>query len=500
MILVRLTVNHSNLTEMQADALIVNLFQGVTTPAGATGAIDTITNGAISRLLEQGEFVGKLNETAVLYPSELRAGKIVVVGLGEQDKLTYERIRQAAATALKIASKGKVKTVGTIVHGAGIGGLCPAACAQAVAEGSLLAMYRYTEMKSKQEEREPVQVIIAENDEGKMAFIEQGVEAGIAMAEATNLARTLVNAPGNFMTPTHMAEAAAKIATELGLECTILEKDDMEQLGMGCLLGVAKGSIQPPKMIVLKHNGNPGGETIAFVGKGLTFDSGGISLKAGAGMHNMKNDMGGGAAVLGAMYAIGKLKPKANILAVIPCTENMPSGGALKPGDVLRGMAGKTIEIISTDAEGRLILADGVAYAESQGATKIVDIATLTGAVGAALGKVQAGIVSDSDSLVEAVQAAAEIAGERYWRFPHDDDYKEFYKSDIADMKNSGGASGGGTITGGLIIREFIGKAAWVHLDIAAMVITESEKGYNVKGATGFGARTLANLAKVLAE
>lgn len=496
----KLTVKQQNIVDVQADALVVNLFQGVTQPDGTTGAVDAATGGAIKLLIEQGEFSGKLHEVVVLYPSGLKARKVVLVGLGEQDKLTSERIRQAAATALKAAAKGKVKTVATVAHGAGIGGMCPQTCAQVTAEGSLLAMYRYQDMKSKQSDQDLAEVIIVENDESKLQAVEQGVRNGQIMAQATNFARTLVNAPANHMTPTHMAQAAMQMAEEVGLECTVLERADMEQLGMGCLLGVAQGSDQPPKMIVLKHNGNPGGETVAFVGKGLTFDSGGISIKPSAGMHNMKDDMGGGAAVLGAMYAIGLLKPKANILAVVPCTENMPSGGALKPGDVIRGMAGKTIEIISTDAEGRLILADGVAYAESQGASKIVDIATLTGAVGAALSNVQAGIVSDSDCLAKSVLAAAEQAGERYWRFPNDEDYKELYKSDVADIKNSGGGGGGGVITGGLIIREFINEAAWAHLDIAAMVISDSEKGYRVKGATGFGVRTLVNLAIELAK
>ncbi|MGI6344615.1 MAG: leucyl aminopeptidase [Bacillota bacterium] len=479
--------------DVRADVLIVNLFSGVTEPGGATGAVDQATGGLLRRLIEQGELTGKLNETLVLYPDGLNVRKLVVVGLGEAEKFTAERVRQVAATALKAARRGKVETVATIVHGAGSGGLCPVVAAQVVVEGSLLAVYRHEALKSKKSEEKLRELLLVEQDAAKIEAIEKGVRKGTIMAEATNLARDLVNTPANYMTPTHMAEAAQKLAAETGLTCEILEREDMERLGMGCLLGVAQGSQQPPKMIVLRHEGNPGGKWLGLVGKGITFDSGGISLKPGAGMDRMKGDMAGAAAVMGAMHAIGHLKPRANVLAVMACTENLPSGVALKPGDVIRAMTGKTVEIMSTDAEGRLVLADAVAYAEHLGAEQIVDIATLTGAVGRALGNIQAGIVSDSDCLVAEVQAAAALTGERYWRFPHDEEYREGYKSPVADIRNGGG--GAGTIVGGLIIREFIKDAAWVHLDVAAMTMTDTERGYQVKGATGFGTRTLVELA-----
>ncbi|MGE5652690.1 MAG: leucyl aminopeptidase [Bacillota bacterium] len=487
-----------DIAKISADALIVNLFEGVKTPGGATGAIDQATGGLISRLIEQGEIKGKFNEVTVLYPSGLNVKKLVVAGLGASDKFTVEKARQVAGSVIKTAAKGDVKTIATIVHGAGIGGLCVEGCAQALAEGSLMSTYVYDQLKSKKNEGKLNELLVVENDASKLETIQTGLKKGQIMAEATNLARDLVNAPGNYMTPTHMAEAAQKIAAETGLECTILEKADMQRLGMGSLLGVAQGSTQPPKVVVLRYNGNPGGETLGLVGKGLTFDSGGISLKPGEGMQAMKDDMAGGAAVIGAMKAIGHLKPKMNVLAVVPCTENMPSGGALKPGDVVRAMTGKTIEIISTDAEGRLILADGVAYAESQGASTIVDVATLTGACVVALGSIYSGIVANCDQLVEKIQAASKRTGERYWRLPSDEDYKEQYKSLVADIKNSGGR-GGGTITGGLIIGEFVNKAAWAHLDIAGTCYTEAEKGYQPKGATGVAVRTLAELAMEMA-
>ena len=481
------------ITQVAADAIIINLLQGAEQLTGASADVDQVTGGLISRVLAQGDFTGKLNETLTLYPTGLAAKKLVLVGLGEEGKLDAEKIRQTSGSAFKAAAKGKVGIVATVVHGLRVAGFCPVSASQAVVEGTLMADYHYDQLKAKKHDNCVSELLLVTSDESKLPAIEKGSKQGVIMAEANNLARDLVNAPGNYMTPTHMAAAAAQVAKDADLQLEVLERADMERLGMGCLLGVAQGSAQPPKMVVLRYEGNPGGAIIAIVGKGLTFDSGGISLKQGQGMEAMKDDMGGGAAVIAAMRAIGQLKPKTNILGIVPCTENLPSGTALKPGDVLRGMSGKTIEIISTDAEGRLILADAVAYAEHLGATKIVDVATLTGACVVALGNVYAGIVANCDQLVADVQTAAGKAGERFWRMPNADDYRELYKSEVADIKN-GGARGGGTITGGLIISEFIKDAAWAHLDIAAMVMTESEKGYQVKGATGFAARTLAEL------
>lgn len=492
--IVKFTVIQDDILNVRADALVVNLFEGVTIPGGATGAVDKACQGLISSVIAQGEFKGKLNEVLVLYPQGLQAKKLVLVGLGEAEKFCVEKVRQVSATAIKAAAKGKVISVATVVHGAGVGSLETEAAATAVAEGTKLAMYRYEELKSKKSEVELNEVYIVDQAECRQAAIAAGVKKGEILASATNLARTLVNAPGNHMTPTHMADAARKISTESNLKCTILESKDMGSLGMGALLGVAQGTAQPPKLIVLSYEGNPGGETLAIVGKGLTFDSGGISIKPSENMHLMKDDMAGGAAVLGAMQAIGLLKPKANVLGIVAASENMPSGTALKPGDVIRAMNGKTIEIISTDAEGRLILADAVAYAVSLGANQVVDVATLTGACGVALGQVYSAIVANNDKLVAEIKAAADVSGERFWLMPNHDDYKELIKSPVADLKNSGGRLGG-VMTGGLFIGEFVGNTPWAHLDIAPQAYTESEKHYQPKGATGVATRTLVALA-----
>lgn len=496
----RVYVEQGNLAEAQVDALIVNLFKGVKNPGGATGAVDKRLGGLISKLIGNGEFKGDLNETAVLHLGDGHPyRKVIVVGLGEAEDFDLERVRQVAATSVKVAAKGGVKRIGTILHGAGIGGLDAKEAAQALAEGIILGQYRYDAYKSDAEEREPIEVVVIEMDGGKVAAIEAGIERGTILAESTNFARDLANAPSNEVTPTVMAERAAQMAKELGLECTILGRDDLERLGMGAMLGVAKGSAEEPKLIVLRYKGSDDEKPFALVGKGVTFDSGGISIKPSQNMSAMKGDMSGAAAVLGAMRAIALLKPAQHVLAVAPCVENMPSGTATKPGDILRAMTGKTIEVDNTDAEGRLILADAVAYAESQGAHTIVDVATLTGACVIALGSIYTGLISTDDELAEAIMAAGKVAGERYCRLPADPEYREQYKSDVADVKNTGGREAG-TITGGLFISEFIKDAKWAHLDIAGTMSSTKDRDYRVKGASGVAVRTLAELICRAAE
>ena len=302
------------------------------------------------------------------------------------------------------------------------------------------------------------------------------------------------------MTPTKMAWHAGEIAKQYGLELSVLEREDMKNNGMGALLAVAQGSIEAPKLIVLKYLGNPGEqEIVAYVGKGITFDSGGISLKPSQNMDEMKGDMAGGGAVLGAMLAIAQLKPKINIVAIVPCTENMPSGSAYRPGDIITSMSGKTIEVVNTDAEGRLILADAITYAKKLGATKIIDVATLTGACVVGLGSFYSGVITNNRDWLEKITTAARQTGEKMWELPNDEEYLGQIKSSIADLKNSGGRPGG-AITAGLFIGRFAGKTPWVHIDIAGTSDTDKEKGYNLKGGTGVGVRTLIQLATTLGQ
>jgi leucyl aminopeptidase len=480
------------LIQQEVDAWILGLYEGTE----AKPESNCPAEKAMVAVLKEKDFTGKLYETAVVYPVEANAKKMILVGMGKSAEITTEKLRGVAGTGVKVALKLNVTTAAMLLRGYDV--LCPKMAAQAMVEGAILASYNYDGLKSKPKEIKLTDITLV-SYEAEAAKAEAGVKKGLAMSAGTNLARTLTAMPANQLTPSDLALKAVRVAAANGLEISVLDQEDMEELHMGCLLGVAQGSIEPPKMIVMKHMGNPGGDIFALVGKGITFDSGGISLKPSAGMENMKGDMAGAAAVLGAMEIIGKLKPHANIIAVIAATENMPDGGALKPGDVIKGMTGKSVEIISTDAEGRLILADAVAYAEKLGAKKIVDSATLTGACARAFGGVYAGYIATCEDLSQELQAAAELTGERYWRMPIHQEYKDMYKSAVADINNSGGA-GGGMQIGGMIIAEFVDKAAYVHLDIAGTSATQADKPYLSKGFTGMSTRTMAEMALAQAK
>ena len=331
--------------------------------------------------------------------------------------------------------------------------------------------------------------------------IDAGVKLGCTVARASIVARDMVNEPANHMTPSRMAEAAQKVANDHGLKIQVLDNPEMKKMGMGAFMGVAQGTDEPAKLIVLRYEGDPGNpeNNLGLIGKGITFDTGGISLKPPAGMEAMKGDMAGGASVIAAMQIIGQVKPKINVLAVIAATENMPGASAQRPGDVVRAMNGKTIEVINTDAEGRLVLADALCYAREQGITRLVDVATLTGAMVTTLGKACTGVMGNDDKLVQQTIDAGKKTGEKFWELPMFDEYKDLIKSDVADMKNSGGRQAG-SISAALLLAEFVDGAAWVHLDIAGTSTSDKASGYLVKGATGVPVRTLAQLAVDLAE
>jgi len=491
-----------DISQHPARAIVLNLFEGVKKPGWATGAVDKALGGAISQLIADGEIKGKLNELTLIHTlGRLPSPRVLVVGLGKQQEFTLDRVRDATATALRHLRRIGVRTVATVVHGAGVGGLDPQRCAQAIAEGAVMGLYRFTRHKKKNEnEREIDALALVEFDGTKAASLRRGVASGRILAEAANRARDMANEPANYLTPAIMAEQAQAIAQEASLECEVLEREQMQELGMGALLGVAQGSAQPPKLIVLRYRGDLRRKaTLGLLGKGITFDSGGISIKPSAGMQEMKGDMSGGAAVIAAMWAIGRLKPRINVTAVVPATENMPSGSATKPGDVLRAMSGKTIEVVNTDAEGRLILADAIAYARQQGLSPIVDVATLTGAMVVAIGKAATGCMTNSQALCQKVIAAGEAAGEKFWQFPLYEEYKEHLKSDVADIKNVGKRGEAGAISAALFLTEFVGDTPWVHLDMAPTDHVDKDKGAWVKGATGIPTRTLVNLVLNLA-
>lgn len=492
-----------DITQLATDALIVNLFEGVERPGGATGAVDQALGGIITQLIAEGEIKGKLNEMTLIHTlGKIPAKRVIVAGLGKQEELTADKVRKVMAEACRFSRKLGAKKVATIAHGAGAGGIEREKAAQMVAEGSILGLYVFNKHKTNETraKEEIEELLLVERDESKIPLLQQGCAQGEVIAEAVNFARDLINEPANFMTPSDLAEIARKVAAEHGLECTILEKEQMAELGMGALLAVAQGSAQPPKFIILQYNGGESSAAgMGFIGKGITFDSGGISLKPGEDMGDMKTDMAGGATVIAALRAIARLKPKVNVTALVPATENLPSGSALKPGDVIKAMNGKTIEIISSDAEGRLILADALCYATKSGLSPLIDVATLTGACRVALGDVCSGVFSNNQELAnKVIQAGAEV-GECLWQLPTYEEYKEQNKSEVADIKNVGGRYGG-AITAALFLSEFVGDTPWVHLDIAGTVRSDKERGYLVKGATGVAVRTLVHLALSLSQ
>ena len=492
-----------DITLQRAGAIVVNLFEGVTSPGGATGAADRALDGAISKLIEEGEIKGKRREMTLIHTlGKMVPSRVLVAGLGKAPEFTLDAVRSVAAESCRYLRGVGVETVATISHGAGIGGLDTKSSAQAVAEGSILGLYRFGKYKSDHENRRDIKELnIVEFDADKAGALDEGVAEGTILAEAANFCRDMVNEPANFMTPTRMGELALEAARETGLEIRVLDRPDMAKLGMGALLGVAQGSEEPPKLIVLLYKGDPSEDAnhLGLLGKGITFDSGGLDIKSAAGMSTMKGDMAGGASVIAAMRAIGHLKPKINVTAIVPATENMPGGPAQRPGDIVRAMNGKTIEIDNTDAEGRLVLADAVAYARSIGLERLVDVATLTGAVVTALGKVCTGVFGNNQGFVDQIIAAGNYTGERLWQLPTYDEYKEQFKSDVADIKNTGGR-GAGSITGAQIIGEFSAGASWAHLDIAGTASSLSDKGYNPKGATGVPVRTLVSLVQSLSR
>ncbi len=490
----RVRVVARDVTKVRADALVVNLFQGVKRPEGATGAVDRALDGAISKLIADGEIKGEKGELTLIHVfGQIQASRVAVLGLGPRRRFEVEAVRWSMAEAARSLRRIGAKRIATVLHGAGAGGLDPGLAARAITEGALLGLYVYKKQARKADTPAEVQELtIVEARRSVLPEVRQGVTLGQVMAESTHLARDMSNTPANLMTPSDMAEAARKVASETGLELTVLERDEMERLGMGALLGVAKGTAQPPKFIILKYQGdgeNPD-QTLGLVGKGVTFDTGGISLKPAAGMAAMKTDMSGGAAVIAAMRAIGLLKPRINVTGLVPTVENMPSSTAQKPGDVVTALNGKTIEVENTDAEGRLLLADALSYGRKIGLSPMIDVATLTGAITVSLGKVCTGAFTNHQPTLNRLMRAADVTGEKLWQLPIHDEYREQNRSDVADVKNTGGRNAG-SITAALFLAEFSETTPWVHLDIAGTARMDSTKGYQVKGSSGAAVRTL---------
>ncbi len=464
--------------------LAVAVARGTMPPSLAS--LDQATGGALGRLFAAGDFSGKKDEAALVYPPG-PAARVLLVGLGKVDESSRTGIRRAASAAAKRARSLGVPRAAFHLAQEALGSVTPADAGQAIAEGLAQGAWQFNDMKRPPEEKKPtlerIDVLAPTGTEA----IAAGHRVGAAIGAGQTLARGIQVLPGNVCTPSYVARTAEELAKRHGLGVTVLDKAAIIREGMGALMAVAQGSAEEPRFIALEYKGAEGAPVV-LVGKGVTFDTGGISIKPAQNMEDMKYDMSGAAAVLGTFEVLGRLKPKVHVVGLIPSTENMPSGTAVKPGDVVTSLSGKTIEVINTDAEGRLILCDALAYARRYQPACAIDIATLTGAIVVALGHTASGVMGTDDRLIEEVRTAGERAGERVWPLPLWDEYRELMKSDIADVKNAGGRPAG-SISAGWFLREFVDGFPWAHLDIAGTAYTDREDAIRVKGPTGVGVR-----------
>jgi leucyl aminopeptidase len=493
----QIEVATGRLQETDVQALAVAVFKDEKADDGYLKELDGPCGGIIKSVIDSEEIKGKEGETAFLHLSEnnkSKARRLLLIGVGERSEYTRASVSEMAGTAVRTLRGKNVKSIVVVARFEGDA----EDTAAAAAEGAVIAEFDLDKYRTLDKEERQIERLAVFLDGADAEAMDRGIKRGQIIGESVNFTRDMANEPGAYLTPTMMADRARDVANECGLSIDVLDEARMEQEGMGSLLSVSRGSEEPAKLIILKYtpagDGEPNG-LLSFVGKGITFDSGGISLKPGENMELMKYDMTGGATVIGAMRAIGKLKPSIPVLGVIPCSENLPSGKATKPGDVVRAMTGKTIEVINTDAEGRLILADAIAYAKKLGATRIVDMATLTGAVSIALGDVNAAILGTDQELIDEVISAGKEVGEKFWQLPLDKEYSKQIKSDIADIKNVGGRKAG-TITAAAFLKEFADGVAWAHLDIAGTAWGDEAKPFRSKGPTGIAVRTLIKIVE----
>ena len=488
-----------NIASRPAGAVAIGIFQGERRPTGAAGAIDRASRGAVTALLRSRDFTGRFLETAVLYPSGLRARRLIVVGLGQPEELSPHRVRLVAGQAARRARDLGARTLATPAHGAGRGGIEPERAARAVAEGSILGDYRFTAYRTDPGPPPLDRVEIVELDAASSVRMRPAILDGARVARGVCLARDLASTPGEDLPPERLGQKALAVARAAGATARVLGKAQLERLGMGGLLAVGRGSANPPCLIVLERG--PGGgrgaataarpaRTVVVIGKGVTFDTGGISLKPRENMNKMKYDMSGGAAVLGLFSALQGVELPLRLVGLIPAAENMPGGRALKPGDVVRMMDGTTVEVTNTDAEGRLLLADALAYSRRYEPEAVVDLATLTGAISIALGHLAAGLFTPDEDLAAELLAAAAETGERLWRMPLWPEYASELRGDTADFVNWAGREGG-SILAATFLRHFARDLPWAHLDIASTAWSPVDRPHEPRGPTGFGVRLL---------
>lgn len=484
------------------DVFILPIFENENITDQFFSEIDHSLDGNISKIIKQTPASSTFGHLLPVYTLNKITTKLVLLaGAGKAKELTEDKIRSLSAIAMRQCRHLQCRLITPLFSSfESINKeFSMQKIVQATVEGTILGTYDFHYYKTNLPADEPISTVYFMYDDITQHInLSECAQQAVIMANAVNGARNLINHPPHYMTPSRMAEHAERLAAQFHFDSFILDQEQMKAEQMDAILAVAQGSSEPPKMIVLTYKGDPDSTDItALIGKGITFDSGGISIKPSENMGEMKDDMAGGASVLGAMEAIGRLCPKTNVLAIIPCTENMPSGNALKPGDVISSQKGSTIEIVSTDAEGRLILADAVHYAIKLGATRIIDVATLTGACVTALGKVASGVLTNNEKLWNILHASSLKTGEKMWRLPLFEEYKEQINSDIADLKNTGGRPAG-AITAALFIAHFAADTPWLHIDIAGTANCEKDSGYNPKGASGVGVRTLVEFVRSL--
>jgi leucyl aminopeptidase len=483
-----------NITEIATGALVVIGFEK---DAGGLGTSAQLINGLggdqLFELYTTGEMTGKLFETALFYrPSGVKARRLLLIGAGKRESFTPAEMRKVAGAALRFLKKRRISDISLAIDNDFAG----EDFVQAATEGAILGNFDPDRLKT-DKDKDIKQVSRFRVAVPAGVHADAALTRGRILAESQNFARELVNQPANLLTPSALAGHAREMASEFALGCEVLNRDAMQKLGMGALLGVAQGSAEPPYLVVLRYTPSDvplTGIHLGLIGKGVTFDTGGISIKPSEKMDQMKYDMAGGAAVLGAMRAIAQLKPLLQVTAVIPIVENMPGSRSQRPGDIVTAMSGKTVEVLNTDAEGRLILADALAYAIREGCTHLVDAATLTGAIVVALGHIHTGLFTNHPEFQERVLISARAKGENMWPMPLDDDYKDYLKSAFADIPNIGGRWGG-AVTAAMFLKEFVEEKPWVHLDIAGTAWLEEEKPFLAKGPSGVAVRTFANLA-----
>jgi leucyl aminopeptidase len=491
----QITLESKPYAALETEALVSYVFEETDPIQGRISELDQTANGLLRSLAKSGELTGKTLEMTLIHaPAGLKSARLLLVGAGKREQFTTATLRKLAGAALRYLKARSVKQLVFLVRENN----ATEESAQAIAEGVLTANFETDKYKTEKKNDKSIDtVLLTGYSDAERGAAEKGLTRGRIIAESQNFARDLINEPSNKLTPKILGEKAEAMAKQAGLAVEILDEKKITELKMGALLSVSQGGPEPPRVMVVTYtpaNLKPGAPVIGLIGKAVTFDTGGISIKPADGMEKMKYDMAGGATMLGVMRALAALKPNVKVICVVPSTENMPGGTAQKPGDIQTAMSGKTIEVLNTDAEGRLILADGLHYAKQLGATHLIDAATLTGAIVVALANVNVGVFGSDQPFTDKLLASSKAAGEKMWQMPIDDEYREFIKGTVADIQNIGSGKGGGAITGAMFIKEFAGDSPWIHLDIAGTAWNDDAKSWLAKGPTGVALRTLVHL------